>query len=86
MRLWKHRDHELTCEVQIALSKSIKDRDTTIWAGTGLRVRGTIGASSNALKVTPTRADLSDRGRLLLEVDVSVWIPVGAVASAAAAD
>jgi hypothetical protein len=76
----------LTCEVQIALSKSIKDRDTTIWAGTGLRVRGTIGASSNALKVTPTRADLSDRGRLLLEVDVSVWIPVGAVASAAAAD
>jgi hypothetical protein len=76
----------LTCEVQIALSKSIKDRDTTIWAGTGLRVRGTIGASSNALNVTPTRADLSDRGRLLLEVDVSVWIPVGAVASAAAAD
>ena len=29
-------------EAHIALSKFIKDRDTTIWAGTGLRIPGTI--------------------------------------------
>jgi len=57
-----------TCEVHIALSKSIKDRDTTIWAGTGLRLPATIdiydafrwpGSAEQA--VTPPQGDSHPR-------------------------